>query len=173
MLQQIVVHTPLWVWVLLAFLIIRGVMSMRPGETSLVKLAIVPALFTAWSLWSISTRYGVALEAWALWLVGIAAGAGIGWLLLRRATLWVGPSTGKLWRSADFSLLPLLLITFLVKYGFEVALAVLPSLLADVGFRAAYMLLTGLFTGIFIGKYCRYVRASRRVATLRAVELTG
>ena len=173
MLQQIVVHTPVWVWVLLAFLIIRGVMSMRPGETSLAKLAIVPALFTAWSLWSISTRYGASLEAWTLWLVGIAAGAGIGWLLLRRATLWVEASTGTLWRSADFSLLPLLLITFLVKYGFEVALAVLPSLLADGGFRAAYMLLTGLFTGIFIGKYCRYVRASQRVASTGVVELTG
>jgi len=164
MLQLFVSHTPIWVWVVLAFLVMRGVMAMKPGETSLSKLAIVPGLFTVWGVWSINVRYPASWEAWALWMVGIAAGAGIGWMLLRRVQLRVEPATGKLWRGADYSLLPLLLVTFVVKYGFEAALAMSPALVADSGFRAAYLLLSGGFTGIFIGKYCRYLVASRALA---------
>ncbi|WP_154231512.1 aldo/keto reductase [Stenotrophomonas indicatrix] len=100
------------------------------------------------------------------------AGAAVGWLLLRRATLTVDASTGTLWRSADYSLLPLLLVTFVIKYGFETALAVAPGLSSNAGFSAAYLLLSGGFTGIFIGKYCRYLAASRR-ATPSGMQPAG
>jgi hypothetical protein len=45
MLQHLASQTPIWVWLLLAFLITRGIAAMKPAETSLQKLAIVPALF--------------------------------------------------------------------------------------------------------------------------------
>lgn len=173
MLQLFLSHTPLWVWALLVFLITRGISAMKPGETSLGRLAIVPALFTVWGLWSINARYGTSWEAWAQWLAGIGAGMGLGWMLLRRSTLTFNQATGKLWRSADYSLLPLLLVTFLVKYGFESALAMSPALAGDVGFRAAYLLLSGGFTGIFIGKYCRYLVAWRRAVSGGDAKVTG
>jgi hypothetical protein len=173
MLQQFVSHTPIWVWALLVFLITRGIAAMKPGDITLGKLAIVPALFTAWGLWSINARYGASWDAWALWLVGIGAGAGVGWMLLRRSTLTANRATGMLWRSADYSLLPLLLVTFVFKYGFESALAMSPTLAADDGFRAAYLLLSGGFTGIFIGKYLRYLAAWRRAAVGGDVRAAG
>jgi hypothetical protein len=173
MLQQFASHTPLWVWALLIFLITRGVAAMKPGEITLGRLAVVPALFTAWGLWSISARYGTSWQAWALWLAGIGAGTGIGWMMLRRAALTANRATGKLWRGADYSLLPLLLVTFVVKYGFESALSMSPTLAGDVGFRTAYLLLSGGFTGIFIGKYLRYVAAWRRAATDDDLQVTG
>ncbi|HIE1458359.1 DUF1453 domain-containing protein [Stenotrophomonas maltophilia] len=170
MLQQLAAQTPIWVWLLLAFLVTRGIAAMKPGETSLQKLAIVPALFTAWGAWSISHRFGTSLSAWGEWLAGIGTGAALGWLLLDRLKLTMDRSTGKLWRNADFSLLPLLLITFLVKYGFEVAFAVSPSLTANAGFSAAYLLLAGGFTGLFIGKYCRYLASLRVDAAGKGLE---
>lgn len=173
MLQHLISNTPVWVWALLVFLVSRGIAAMKPGETSLTKLAIVPALFTAWGAWSLGHRFGSSWEAWGEWVVGIGAGMGLGWMLLRRATLTVNISTGRLWRSADYSLLPLLLLTFVVKYGFEVALSVSPSLNLDVGFRAAYLLLSGGFTGVFIGKYLRYLRASRLAMPRSALEAAG
>ncbi|HHA2857875.1 TPA: DUF6622 family protein [Stenotrophomonas maltophilia] len=170
MLQQLTSQTPTWVWLLLAFLVTRGIAAMKPGETSLQKLAIVPALFTAWGAWSISHRFGTSLSAWGEWLAGIGTGAALGWLLLDRLKLTMDRSTGKLWRNADFSLLPLLLVTFLVKYGFEVAFAVSPSLTANAGFSAAYLLLAGGFTGLFIGKYCRYLASLRVDAAGKGLE---
>ncbi len=173
MLQQLASQTPVWVWLLLAFLITRGIAAMKPGETSLQKLAIVPALFAVWGAWSISHRFGASLAAWSEWLVGIATGAALAWLLLNRLKLTLDRSTGKLWRSADFSLLPLLLITFVVKYGFEVAFAVSPSLTANAGFSAAYLLLAGGFTGLFIGKYCRYLASLRMDAAGKGLQAAG
>lgn len=170
MLQQLTSQTPIWVWLLLAFLVTRGIAAMKPGETSLQKLAIVPALFTAWGAWSISHRFGTSLSAWGEWLAGIGTGAALGWLLLDRLKLTMDRSTGKLWRNADFSLLPLLLVTFLVKYGFEVAFEVSPSLTANAGFSAAYLLLAGGFTGLFIGKYCRYLASLRVDAAGKGLE---
>lgn len=170
MLQQLTSQTPIWVWLLLAFLVTRGIAAIKPGETSLQKLAIVPALFTAWGAWSISHRFGTSLSAWGEWLAGIGTGAALGWLLLDRLKLTMDRSTGKLWRNADFSLLPLLLVTFLVKYGFEVAFEVSPSLTANAGFSAAYLLLAGGFTGLFIGKYCRYLASLRVDAAGKGLE---
>ncbi|MDV9043945.1 DUF6622 family protein [Stenotrophomonas sp. RAC2] len=157
MLQQIVPQTPAWVWLLLAFLVTRGIAAMKPGETSLQKLAVVPALFTAWGAWSISHRFGITWSAWAEWLAGIGGGAALGWLLLGHVKLTLDRATGKLWRNADYSVLPLLLVTFLVKYGFEVAFAVSPAVATSAGASAAYLLTSGGFTGLFIGKYCRYL----------------
>lgn len=173
MLQHLASQTPIWVWLLLAFLVTRGIAAMKPGETSLQKLAIVPALFAVWGACSISHRFGASLIAWSEWLAGIATGAALAWLLLNRLKLTLDSSTGKLWRSADFSLLPLLLITFLVKYGFEVAFAVSPSLSANAGFNAAYLLLAGGFTGIFVGKYCRYLASLRMDAASKGLEAAG
>lgn len=172
LLLQILIHTPVWVWAILAFLVWRGGAAMRPGRISLQKLAIVPVLFSVWGVWSISHRYGGSGLAWAGWLVGIGAGAALGWRLLRRATLTLDPATGALWRSADYSQLPLLLITFLIKYGFEVAFAVAPPLVNIGSVSAAYLLLSGAFTGMFIGRFARYVVASRRVAGSR-LEVAG
>ncbi len=173
MLQHVASQTPIWVWLLLAFLITRGIAAMKPAETSLQKLAIVPALFAVWGAWSVSHRFGASLSAWSEWLAGIATGATLAWLLLNRLKLTLDRSTGKLWRSADFSLLPLLLATFLVKYGFEVAFAVSPSLSAHASFSAAYLLLTGGFTGIFVGKYCRYLGSLRMDAAGKGLETAG
>jgi len=173
MLQQLASQTPIWVWLLLAFLVTRGIAAMKPAQTSLQKLAIVPGLFAVWGAWSISHRFGASLIAWSEWLAGIATGAALAWLLLGRLKLTLDRSTGKLWRSADFSLLPLLLVTFLVKYGFEVAFAVSPTLTTSAGFSAAYLLLTGGFTGVFVGKYCRYLASLRMDAAGKGLEPAG
>lgn len=169
-LQLFATHTPIWVWVILAFLLWRGIDALKPSKTSLARLAVVPAIFTVWGLWSLHSRYGASIEAWGLWLVGIAIGAGIGWLLVRRQAITVDPASGHLHRTADYSLLPLLLLTFIVKYAFEAALAMNPAFAADTAFRIAHLVVSGGFTGVFIGKFLHYLRvaAHSRRQTLEA-----
>jgi hypothetical protein len=40
--QQIVTNTPVWVWVLLAYLLFIGVRALRPATTPLWRIAIMP-----------------------------------------------------------------------------------------------------------------------------------
>lgn len=115
----------------------------------------------------------MSLSAWGEWLAGIGSGAALGWLLLGHVKLTFDRATGKLWRNADYSVLPLLLVTFLVKYGFEVAFAVSPALTTHAGASAAYLLLSGGFTGLFIGKYCRYLASLRLDAAGKGLGIAG
>ncbi|WP_326929150.1 hypothetical protein [Citrobacter sp. RHBSTW-00671] len=39
------VHTPVWVYVLLVFLLFRGIKARIPATVTLEKLALIPALF--------------------------------------------------------------------------------------------------------------------------------
>lgn len=165
MFKQFMIHTPVWVWLLLAYLIFRGVKARRPAQTSLLKLAVIPAVFTVWGLTDLARLYGLKPETAGLWLTGIAVGALIGWRLLFHADIRADQAAGVINRPADHTLLPLLLVTFAVKYAFGVIAATSPDLLQHMGFRMADLLLSGLFTGIFIGKFARYTRAYRMTGT--------
>lgn len=155
-LQQFLTQTPIWVWVLLVWLLFRGFKGRMPGDTTLAKMAIIPVVFTAWGLFDLVTLYGAAPDTAIFWLVGIAAGSVIGWFLLARFQIVADRAAGVLHRPADYALLPLLMATFAVKYGFGVIGSVSPHLLAETGFRIAHLALSGLFTGIFVGKFIRY-----------------
>jgi hypothetical protein len=48
--EAIVRGTPLWVWLLLAYLLSRGLKALKGGTTPLSKLAIVPVVFAVWGL---------------------------------------------------------------------------------------------------------------------------
>lgn len=163
-LMQFLGHTPLWVWVLLVYLFWRGLKGLKPAETSLAKLAIIPVIFAVWGVYGIAVHYGVSVASLLPSLVGIAAGMAFGWWLLRHLRIRVDPATGRLQRPADRTLLPLLMVTFVVKYVFEAALAVNPAMAQVDGFRIAHLLLSGVFTGIFIGKFLRYARAKSQEA---------
>jgi hypothetical protein len=164
-LQQFLTQTPVWVWFLLVYLIMKGVKARRPGDTTLLKMAIIPVIFTAWGLSDLVTLYGVAADTTLLWLLGIAVGSVIGWMIVSRYAIVADRAAGVIHRPADNTLLPLLLLTFAIKYSFGVIGATSPALLAEMGFRIADLVLSGLFTGIFIGKFLRYVWVWNAAAT--------
>lgn len=164
-LQQFLTQTPVWVWFLLVYLIMKGVKARRPGDTTLLKMAIIPVIFTAWGLSDLVTLYGVAADTTLIWLLGIAVGSVIGWMIVSRYAIVADRAAGVIHRPADNTLLPLLLLTFAIKYSFGVIGATSPALLAEMGFRIADLVLSGLFTGIFIGKFLRYVWVWNAAAT--------
>lgn len=151
-------HTPAWVYVLFAYLLWRGVQARRERSGPPWKFAIVPALFMLWGLWGLRTLYGFSPDAVVLWLVGLAVGAGVGWLLVRGSTIAADRSQGVLHLSPDRTLLPLLMATFAVRYAFGAVGSISPDLLQLATFRVADLLLSGVLTGIFVGKFALYMR---------------
>ena len=47
------VHTPVWVYVLLVFLLFRGIKARIPATVTLEKLALIPALFLFWDIYDL------------------------------------------------------------------------------------------------------------------------
>jgi hypothetical protein len=155
---QILVHTPWWVYALFAFLVWRGISACRPADVTLYHLALVPALLTGWGLTDLARRYGAELAALAPWLLALAIGIAVGAAILRGVPVRDDRGRGIIHRPADFTVLPLILLAFGIKYSFAVAAALSPDLLLDANYRLADLGTSGFFAGIFVGKFTRYVR---------------
>jgi hypothetical protein len=153
---QFFIHTPWWVYVLFVYLVLRGMRGLKPGETTLTKLAVMPVAFTVWGGFELLRLYGMAADAVAIWVVGLAIGTVIGFMIVRNAAISVDHATGVIHHPRDLTLLPLIILIFIVKYTFGAIGSISPDLLMERSFRFADLGLTGLFTGTFIGKFSVY-----------------
>ena len=161
--ETIVSHTPVWVWILLAFLVSRGLKALKGGTVPLAKLAIVPAVFAVWGLVHLFKEPSAGWVTGLAWLVGAAAGLGIGIVLARTS----GMSVDRLQKTVTLpgSMVPLVLIlaTFASKFwlGFELASTL-------VGLDSMYIILdglvSGLVAGIFAGRFLIYWLGFRPVS---------
>ena len=61
---QILTHTPIWAWVLLAWLIWQGIRAMRPRTGTIGRALIVPAVFIVWGLSRLLSRV-ILLGRWS------------------------------------------------------------------------------------------------------------
>ncbi|WP_410209655.1 DUF6622 family protein [Aquirhabdus sp.] len=76
--STILVMTPFWVWLILLFLVMRGIKAMRPNSMSLSGMLILPVVFTVWAGLGLS-KFGHATVALDVWLVlGLTIGLALG-----------------------------------------------------------------------------------------------
>ena len=53
---QVLIHTPVWVFALLAFLVWQGIKATRPRTVTIWRSLIVPAVFIVWGLSRLFSR---------------------------------------------------------------------------------------------------------------------
>jgi uncharacterized membrane protein len=162
---QIVSHTPVFVWGLLAVLIGVGLMQARERRASMTRATVLPALMVALSLWSTASLFASGAHL---------ALAVTSWLVM--ASLAFGPvAIGQPPRGTRFdaatatfllpgSWAPMLLIVcvFAVRYAANVTLAIDPAMASDASFVAAVAAISGAFTGAFGGRAARLWQLARR-----------
>ncbi len=166
MLQQIISHTPTYVWALLAFLIYRGVLACTDREVSLRNLFIIPAVMLYLSLQDLAAKFGLDGMTAGLWLLGAAAGATLAWILVDGARIRVHREAGTLVQPGSVVPLALMLSIFLTKYTVAVLFVIQPALRHNTLCMALVCLLFGLFNGVFLGRLARYLAAWQRQAAL-------
>lgn len=120
-------HTPPWVWVLLAALLVLGLSQLRTRSVSRTRLLVLPAVLVGLGLFATATSFQPAGPALAAWVLALAGGVMLGRQLPR--------PTGARWDASGRSLLlpgsalPLLVIMaiFALRYTAGVALALHPA----------------------------------------------
>lgn len=151
MLIQILTHTPLYVWAILAFLVYRGMAAMRDRDVEVRRLVMIPAVMLVLSLQDMNAKFGLegwALAAWTLAAAGVALAAG-----LAGSERVAGSSIPGHVRVRGSALpLVMMLAVFCTKYAASVTLAVAPQLRHDTLFACAVCALFGVFNGWFIGR---------------------
>jgi hypothetical protein len=151
---QIFAHTPAYVWIILAALIVLGVLSMREREMAVRRLAILPLAMLALSLNDISNKFGFGMLSLGAWTAGCVVTA---MLMARYARSRVAPSAtpGRVRVGGSAAPLAIMMAVFCTKYATAVMLAVRPEFAAAVGATVAVCTVSGAFNGILLGRMMR------------------
>jgi hypothetical protein len=147
------VNTPLWVWALLVLLIAIGARALRPTTASFPRLAILPGIFFIWGLTTLVRTFSPAPVSAGAWVGGLAVGVGIGRLLVMRIAVRADKARGVLYLPGTPMNLVLILLIFMTKYGFAYKMATKPALVADPTLMVASLGLSGLLTGMLVGRF--------------------
>lgn len=158
--MQIFTNTPLWVWFVLAFLLIRGVSATKDKPVYLVKSLIVPFIFILWGLEKVFTRFEFPLMIIMTYLIFILMGVIFSYYLYRNRRFYL--KNNVLFQTGSCIPLIVMLSNFLVKYILNVSLAVSPHLYYTFAFNVFYGLICGFTVGLFFGNILRILKVRKR-----------
>ena len=163
---QIVVHTPLWVWPLMAFVLWLGWRGLQPRSLPVGRLAILPLVGLATSLAGIaqSLQPGLALAGWAAALV---AALPLGWFIGSRLAVRLRPEDGRLEVAGGWFVLGFAISIFVVRYTLGVLSGVMPYLRAEPSWIVLSGAVGGIVTGIGMGWLANLLLRVYRPAVLR------
>ena len=151
---QIIQHTPLWVFALLALLVLLGVQALRPRDVPIWRVLLVPAAFIVWGVLSLKPKVAVAPLLALDWLVTAAAGAALAWWTTKLEGVRVDYAANRV--HVPGSVVPLVrnVSIFLAKYCLAAAMAVAPALQGTLS--PWDIAVSGLSAGYFIGWLVRF-----------------
>jgi hypothetical protein len=158
MLTQIILHTPLWVWALLAVLVALGYSQTRSRTVGLRRVVIIPVAMIFLSLYGTVSAFGPSPGTLSAWFAACALLASM--VVLRPAPLGTGYDRLGQKFAVPGSWLPLLVILgiFCTKYAVGVTLAMQPDTAHHTLFAMLIGTLYGLFSGFFAGRAVRLLR---------------
>ena len=160
---EIVRHTPTWVWLLLAFLLYRGLKSMVPRAMAPRRMLVLPLVFFVWAVHGIVTELHAADYALLGFCVALAVGAGLGRLLTyRQPEPSYDSGLGLIRRPGSVIPLVLIVFAFVSKYALSAYLAYRPELGASAEYCGLYGTVSGFIDGVFWGvMFTQIARAMR------------
>ncbi|CDG81950.1 DUF6622 family protein [Janthinobacterium agaricidamnosum] len=163
MIRQIIQHTPLYVWAILALLVYRGLAASKQRQISVKKLHIMPVVMLLLSLQGVHGSFGLDGLAPLAWMAGAAAGATLAWRLIDPANISADPRQGVITQPGSWVPLMLMMAIFCMKYIVAVMLAINPAHQHQLVFVIPVCALYGLCSGIFLGSLLRSLAVYHRL----------
>lgn len=153
----ILIHTPLWAWLLLGYLVWQGIKAMQPRTTTIGRALIVPAVFIVWGV----SRIGLKQDSiWPLVAWSAAALALLPAGIVTPRPFELDHTAGQIIRPG--SVFPL--VRNLVVFGLQYTVAVISAI--DVHDRLVAAIvgraISGATSGYFIGSTIALLLAYQR-----------
>lgn len=158
MFTQIIIHTPLWVWALLAGLIALGYSQTRSRSIGLRRLVIIPVAMIVLSLYGTVSAFGPSPTVLGAWFAACAIVVSL--TVLRPSPMGTAYDGVHRRYTIPGSWLPMfdILGIFCTKYAVGVTLAMHPLMARDALFATLVGMLYGVFSGFFAGRALRLWR---------------
>ncbi|MDR4439969.1 hypothetical protein CN454_22555 [Bacillus cereus] len=169
MIKEVLIRTPLWVWILLFILIKRGIAISQERPINLSKMFLVPVIFMMWGLEKIINKFSHLGYCLISYTIFILPGILIGYLLYKKYQIYFKQDT-VIFRKKCYLPLIIILINFFVKYLLNVTLEVSSSFYDDIAFNVMYSAISGLSVGLFFGGilYTFYMQLKLKNITLQS-----
>lgn len=169
MIKEVLIRTPLWVWILLFILIKRGIAISQERPINLSKMFLVPVIFMMWGLEKIIHKFSHLGYCLISYTIFILPGILIGYLLYKKYQIYFKQDT-VIFRKKGYLPLIIILINFFVKYLLNVTLEVSSSSYDDIAFNVMYSAISGLSVGLFFGGilYTFYMQSKLKNITLQS-----
>lgn len=151
MVLQILIHTPAWVWLLLAGLVALGLRQLWPRRVRPRQLLILPAALMGLGLWSLAPAFVAQPVIGLLWLVTLASATVLARRLPARHATWL-PATRQLQLPGSAVPLAVILTVFSLRYASGVGHALHPEWRAMTAVQAPLALLFGGISGLLLGR---------------------
>ena len=156
MIWEALIHTPWWVYLLFLYLLKVGFDATKTRVVSLKKLFILPSIFLAISINSLITSFRLSPSTIGVYLFSLLFGIGGGWLLVRNVNLKFDLQRVLIQLPGNWTTLILIMVIFSTKYYFGYSLAVDPMMAEDTSFELLMLSLSGVCTGLFLGRLTCY-----------------
>jgi len=152
MLLELIKYTPTWVFAVFFTLLILGFIQSRERTVKVGTVFILPVVMIIFSLFSVSSAFGVTLLTVGLWLAGLTTALVIGLKLAYPKLVKFSAQHNKL--TVPGSWIPLLFMMgiFFTKYFVGFAVARQLPFINEYMFVTALCLLFGAFSGIFLSR---------------------
>jgi hypothetical protein len=163
---QIAIHTPVWVYLLLIYLIIAGVNASKTRVVKLQHTFIIPAVLTVLSVHTLITTV-TALDYLLIiisWISAMIIGVLLAWLHVNHLEIQVNKKDLLIRIPGTWSTMCILMTIFLTKYYFGYEQAINPIVAEQLGFKVSMLAVSGCCTGLFIGRLIGYFRHFKKSA---------
>lgn len=152
-------HTPLWVWLLLVGLVALGIAQRRDAIRSEKRAAILPLCMLLFSLYGVSSSFGIGLAVMVCWLVGAVLGIVMGRIVQLPRGVRYDKTSRAFHIPGSWWPLVLILMIFCVKYVVAVVFAINPLAREMFTLIVSMSVLYGLFGGLLFSRWL-VIRAS-------------
>ena len=152
MVWQTLRHVPWWTYVLLLYLMGRGVFSPRIKAMPLWEFFLLPLLFILTSFHTLLTGVQVALFSVSVWSASILVGVVIGWWMSYRWKVSVDKSNRLVRVPGMWSGIILVSMLMGTKFYFGYELFIDPGLAEQTAFEVALLAVSGMCAGFFGGR---------------------
>src|SRR5262249_14979973 len=123
--------------------------------------AILPTVFFIWGLAALFSLYSLTALRVLPWAVALAAGIGAGLLIAGRSPIRADKTRHVVRIPGGALTLVLSLLIFATKYAFGILHAMRPALFAEVWLWVPEIAVSGILTGLFIGRFAGLVHQYR------------
>ena len=154
---EALVHTPWWVYLILAYCLFVGFKGIQGGVVPFGKMAAMPIIFTVMSIETLQKNFAIDIFVIATYAIAMIIGILLGMLFARMVGLEVDSKKWLLKFPGSWSTMVLILLIFSTKYYFGYELDVDPKLLENTHFEFFMLSTSSIITGVFIGRMVYYL----------------